>query len=57
MAAARAIASARLGEPPVISLQELHANGVSGEEGSHDDRGDGKDVAAGDRAPWARARS
>ncbi|HEX6023741.1 MAG TPA: carbamoyl-phosphate synthase large subunit [Solirubrobacter sp.] len=28
MAAARAIAAARLGEPPVLSLQELHANGV-----------------------------
>jgi carbamoyl-phosphate synthase large subunit len=28
MAAARAIAAARLGEPPVISLQDLHANGV-----------------------------
>jgi carbamoyl-phosphate synthase large subunit len=27
MAAARAIAAARLGEPPVLSLQELHANG------------------------------
>ena len=28
MAATRAIASARVGEPPVVSLQELHANGV-----------------------------
>ena len=28
MAAARAIASARVGAPPVVSLQELHANGV-----------------------------
>jgi carbamoyl-phosphate synthase large subunit len=28
MAATRAIASARLGAPPVVSLQELHANGV-----------------------------
>jgi carbamoyl-phosphate synthase large subunit len=28
MAAARAIASARLGAPPVLSLQELHAHGV-----------------------------
>ena len=28
MAAARAIAAARLGQPPVISLQELNANGV-----------------------------
>jgi carbamoyl-phosphate synthase large subunit len=28
MAAARAIGSARLGEPPVVSLQQLHANGV-----------------------------
>ena len=28
MAAARAIAAARVGEPPVLSLQELHANGV-----------------------------
>jgi carbamoyl-phosphate synthase large subunit len=56
MAAARAIAAARLGEPPVLSLQELHANGVSGEDRSDDDGGDGNDVAAGDRAPWARAR-
>jgi len=28
MAAARAIAAARVGEPSVVSLQELHANGV-----------------------------
>ena len=28
MAATRAIASARVGAPPVVSLQELHANGV-----------------------------
>ena len=28
MAAARAIGAARFGEPPVISLQELHRNGV-----------------------------
>jgi carbamoyl-phosphate synthase large subunit len=28
MAAARAISAARLGDPPVVSLQELHANGV-----------------------------
>ena len=28
MAAARAIAAARLGQPPVVSLQELHADGV-----------------------------
>jgi carbamoyl-phosphate synthase large subunit len=27
MAAARAISAARLGDPPVVSLQELHANG------------------------------
>jgi carbamoyl-phosphate synthase large subunit len=27
MAAARAISSARVGDPPVVSLQELHANG------------------------------
>jgi carbamoyl-phosphate synthase large subunit len=28
MAAARAIAAERLGQPPVVSLQELHADGV-----------------------------
>jgi carbamoyl-phosphate synthase large subunit len=28
MAAVRAIAAARIGEPPVLSLQELHKNGV-----------------------------
>src|SRR6185295_7162764 len=29
MAAARAIAAERLGQPPVVSLQELHADGVN----------------------------
>jgi carbamoyl-phosphate synthase large subunit len=28
MAAARAIGAARVADPPVLSLQELHANGV-----------------------------
>jgi carbamoyl-phosphate synthase large subunit len=58
MAAVRGIAAARLGDPPVLSLQELHAKGVSGEDGApeggleHDYA-----VAAGDRARRARARS
>jgi carbamoyl-phosphate synthase large subunit len=48
MAAARAIAAARLGEPSVVSLQELHKNGVTGEDHATD---------AGGRVLWARTRT
>jgi carbamoyl-phosphate synthase large subunit len=57
MAAARAIAAARIGEPSVVSLQELHKNGVGGEDHTTDDVGGGDDVAAGGRARRARART